>query len=173
MGLKINFRAGENTGQGNWTPLAEGDYLMEITDVELTTSKSNNQQLQVSMKIMDGVREGDACKDWYSLLPQSGWKLRGLLDALDIDYTVGSQDGDGRDDLEFDAEDLLQRRVEFYVTQRSYEGKTNNDFKNPKDPDAQAEGGEQQAQGQQQGQQQQQQNTGGGGGARRRPRPQR
>jgi hypothetical protein len=132
--VQINFRAGENTGSG-WEPLPEGTYVFEIQSVNVGNSNAGNPQLEVSMLIMDGPREGETTKTWYSLLPQSGWNLRGLLDALGIDYTVGGADGEGREDLSFDGDHLISRRVEFYVAQRSWNNKINNDFKNPRDPE--------------------------------------
>lgn len=165
--VQINFNAGENTGQGTWTPLPEGDYEVEIEDVEVTTSGSGNPQLQLSYKLMDGPREGGTAKDWYSLLPQSGWRLRGLLDALGIEYTAGGKDGDGRDAISFEGDDLIGRRVLYFVAQREYNGKVNNDFKNPRDPDA---GGDQ---AQAQPAQQQQQQAAPSNARGRRPRPSR
>jgi hypothetical protein len=137
--VQINFRAGENTGSG-WEPLPEGTCIFEIQSVEVGASNAGNPQLEVSMLICDGPREGGTTKTWYSLLPQSGWNLRGLLDALGIEYVVGAADGEGREDLSFDGDHLIGRRVEFYVAQRSWNGKINNDFKNPRDPEYVEEG---------------------------------
>jgi hypothetical protein len=68
-------------------------------------------------------------------VPTAGWNLRGLLDALGIEYTSKGQDGEGRDNIVFDGDDLVGRTVEYYVKQREYNGRINNDFVNPRDPD--------------------------------------
>lgn len=168
----INFVAGENTG-GSWEPLPEGNQTFGVESVEVTVSKKGNQQIEISMKILDGDRAGKTAKNWYSLTPQAGWNLRGLLDALGIEYSVNGQDGEGRDDLVFDTDDLIGRRVEYYVKQRSYEGRMNNDFTNPKDPDytEEEDAGKQQAAPPKPAPAPAPQANGNGG--RRRPRPSR
>ena len=107
--VQINFNAGENTG-GSWEPLPEGNQVFEIQSLDIGTSKAGNQQIELSMLIVGGSRDGGTTKNWYSLMPKAGWNLRGLLDALGIEYTIGGQDSDGRDDLAFDGDELIGRR---------------------------------------------------------------
>lgn len=133
--VQINFQAGENTGGGAFEPLPEGTGLFEIESYEVGSSKNEKPQLELSLKILDGPREGGTCKNWYSLVPTAGWNLRGLLDALGIEYESEGQDKEGRDDIVFDGDDLVGRQVEYYVKQREYNGRINNDFVNPRDPD--------------------------------------
>ena len=126
---QIRFSAGEDTG-GGWTPLPEGTYDFRIIEAEQGVSSNKNPQLRVKLEVLDGPRSGDKTNTWYSLLPQSGWKLRRLIDALEIDYQVEGKDADGNELISFDDEELVQRCVRMDVKQREYNGKTVNDFLN-------------------------------------------
>jgi hypothetical protein len=173
--VQIRFSAGENTG-GQWTPLPEGTYDFRIIEVEQGNSSNGNPQLRTKLEILDGPRAGDKPNTWYSLLPQSGWKLRGLVEALDLDYQIEGQDADGNDLIVFDADELLHRCVRMDVRQREYNGKTTNDFINeaPSEYDTVAEadaGAQEEAPQDPPPQQQTQQAQGGNARGRRRPRP--
>ena len=118
-------------GEG-FTPLPEGTYDCRIDEVESTTSSKGNPQLQVSLTVVDGPYADRKPKTWYSLLPQSVWRVGQLTDALDIEqHETGQQDADGNPIMSFDTDELLGRIVSFEVTQRSYNGRINNDFGNP------------------------------------------
>lgn len=124
MGRRIKFNAKQG---GGYVPLPEGTYDLELLDVEQTTSKNDNPQLKVSATVADGPSAGKKVTIWYSLVPQAGWKLRNLLDALLVEYDA-EEDEDGGDAIEFDPEDLVGRVASFSVTQREYNGRVNNDF---------------------------------------------
>jgi hypothetical protein len=78
---------------------------------------------------MDGEYAGKRATVWYSLLPNSTWKLDRLIDALRIKRQPTGEFGpDGKEILAFDPDDLIERVVRYTVKQREYQGKVNNDF---------------------------------------------
>lgn len=136
----INYTKG-NEG-GGWVPLPEGTYDVKILEVKQGTSKSGNPQLSVKGEVMDGPHAGKTVTIWYSLTPQSTWKLDALLDALQIPRVeTGEYHADGQPIMGFDDDALLNRCVRYDVKQREYQGKVNNDFakERPSPFDASAE----------------------------------
>lgn len=123
----INYTKG-NEG-GGWVPLPEGTYDVKILEVKQGVSKSNNPQLSLKGEVMDGPSAGKTVTIWYSLTPQSTWKLDALLEALAIKRVeTGEYHPDGQPIMGFDDDDLLHRVVRYDVKQREYQGKVNNDF---------------------------------------------
>lgn len=101
---RIVFKKPES---GGYTPLPEGLYHWEIKDSKQTTSGKGNPQLEISCECIEPSQyAGRGTKMWYSLLPQSAWKLKGLLDATDTDYEEGTGEG-GEEMLAFDDENLI------------------------------------------------------------------
>jgi len=125
---RIPYSAGEG---GSFQPLPEGTYDFRINETILGNSRAGNPQLQLKMEVLDGPHTSKKVSCWYSLLPQSGWKIDALLEALKIEREdTGQVDDKGNPILAFDDEWLLDRCVTFDVSQREYNGKTNNDFQN-------------------------------------------
>jgi hypothetical protein len=125
---KIMYTKG-NDG-GGWVALPEGTYDVRITSVEQGASKAGNPQLTVKGEVMDGPSSGKNVTIWYSLLPQSTWKLDALLNALSIPREeTGEYHDDGTPVMTFDSDALASRVVRYNVTQRDYNGKTQNDYK--------------------------------------------
>lgn len=144
---KIPYSAGD---AGSFQPLPEGTYDFRINETVVGNSRAGNPQLQLKMEVLDGPHTGKKVSCWYSLLPQSGWKLDALLKALHIDREdTGQVDGSGNPILEFDDEWLINRCVQFDVTQREFNGKVNNDFQNERASQFDAESADDQDQAEQ------------------------
>lgn len=139
----IEFEGGEG---GSWQPLPAGTYEFLIQAVEQKTSKAGNAQLQVSLTVEGGEYNQKKCNDFFSLLPQAGWKLRNLLQAVaegkyeEID--TGKKDGEGKPlfKLSFDTEDLIGKTfcADVTIEPAKDTGKLNNRFNNYRDPNAEA-----------------------------------
>lgn len=126
---RIPYSAGD--GGNTYQPLPQGTYDFRINEVVQGTSRNGNQQLQLKMEIIDGPYTGKKVSNWYSLLPQSTWKLDALLEALGIEREdTGQVDANGKPIRVFDDEWLIGRCIQYDVKQREYNGKTNNDFQN-------------------------------------------
>lgn len=130
----INYAKGQQSSAqgGGWQPLPEGLYDVKILAAEQGTSKAGNPQIRVSGEVLDGTYAGRTVNVWYSLLPQSTWKLDALLNALDVDRVdTGDFYPDGSPILAFDPDHLVGRAVRYTVRQREYpagSGKLTNDF---------------------------------------------
>jgi len=142
MAMITYTKGSDNGGGGGWQPLPEGVYDLLIKSAEQKTSSKGNQQIQVVCEVMDGEYAGKRATVWYSLLPNSTWKLDRLIDTLGIKRQPTGEFGpDGKEILAFDPDDLIERVVRYTVKQREYQGKVNNDFaderKSPLDEPAQ------------------------------------
>lgn len=125
----ISYTKGSDNGGGGWQPLPEGTYDLSIRSAEAKTSKAGNPQIQLTCEVADGEYAGKRATVWYSLLPNSTWKLDRLIDALGIGrQPTGEFDAAGKEILAFDVDHLVGRVVRYNVKQREYQGKVNNDF---------------------------------------------
>ena len=119
-----------STGEGQYKPLPDGSYDIQITNAEQTTSKKGNDQLKVSAVVSGGSYDGKKVTLFYSMLPQSGFKLEKLLDAAGVDYEVfdiDTTDGAPGKGFRLDTDNLIGTYVRFNdVTQSTWEGKVNN-----------------------------------------------
>lgn len=137
---RVRYSAGDGN---NYQPLPEGTYDFRIEEVVQGNSKNGNPQLQLKMEVIDGPYTGKKISNWYSLLPQSGWKLDALLDALEIEKEdTGEVDENGKPVLDFDTDWLIGRCVAYDVKHREWNGKINNDFQNEAMSAFDAEAGE-------------------------------
>lgn len=118
--------------------LPEGDYLLEVEDVEQKTSdNSGNDYLALTFKVAEGKFKGK--KVWHncSLQPQALFNLRGVLEALGFEVPQGS--------MELDPADLIGEKCGAAVAHEVYEGKKKAravEFFSPDELDGDAEGDE-------------------------------
>jgi hypothetical protein len=71
-------------------PVTEGRYTVTVEKAELTTAKSGNPTINVTFKIEDGPFAGRFLWDNFTLVQNSFWKLKGLLEAAKSDLTQES-----------------------------------------------------------------------------------
>ena len=68
------------TGVQSTNLIPEGTHIVRITSAEFKKASTGSDQLQLTFENSDGaVRSA-----WYSLVPQALWKLKGVLEALNI-----------------------------------------------------------------------------------------
>lgn len=129
----VEFKAKEGKG---WQPLPQGSYVLQITSVDPSkVSKANNPQMMVEAQVADGEHVGKKCTLWYPLDGAAAWRTRNLLEGTGIDFEEldsGEVDEEGKKicGYSFDTDDLPGATFLCDVTQRTYEGKVNNDYAN-------------------------------------------
>lgn len=132
---KISFK-GSEAGEG-WSPLPQGDYVLQVEDVAETMSSNNNEQLKVSCIVVEGNNEGQKCTLWFPLMAKAGFRLRGFVEAAIPDKCEISETdeeterGDKLAEIDFDTDDLIGAQVLCTATIRNdNNGNPQNDFKN-------------------------------------------
>ena len=96
--------------------LPEGDYLLEVDEIEQKTSdNSGADYLSFTFVVAEGEYKGK--KVWHncSLQPQALFNLRGVLEALGYDVPQGV--------MELDPDDLIGEQCGASVVLETYEGK--------------------------------------------------
>jgi hypothetical protein len=116
-----------NTSQGGGFETYEaGTYTLKIESVTQGTSKAGNPQLTVKCTFVGGRYDGKTITVWYSLTPQSFWKIQLLIEATACNHTVVGEDAQGQPIIEFDEQDLVGLIFDADVTIEDYQGKKNN-----------------------------------------------
>lgn len=111
-GIKVDFSDTESQGV-----VDEGDYVIEVTEVEQKTSdNSGADYLAWEFKIDGGDFDGRKLFHNTSLQPQALFNLRGLLEALGTEVPQGV--------MEFDPADMIGEKCGCTVAHEKYEGKT-------------------------------------------------
>ena len=122
----INYNQGKGSG---FKALPEGHYEIRIDDVQQGASSKGNPQLEFSMTIVDGEYTDRHPKMWKSLMPNAVWSLEALAEVCGITpQETGEHDDEGNPEMALDEQEFIGRVVTFKVTQREYQGRTNNDF---------------------------------------------
>lgn len=100
--------------EGKKGTLPEGEYLVEVTEVN---EKEGNAGNYLEWVLTVASKEGKGAKLFHitSLAPQALWNLRGVLEALGIDPPD--------DETEMDHDDLVGNIMNVLVEHEKYEGK--------------------------------------------------
>lgn len=110
-GISVDFTDVET--QAN---LEEGDYLLEVDEVEQKESDTSGKDyLSFTFKVAEGEFEGKKVYHNCSLQPQALFNLRGVLEALGIDVPSGP--------MELDPADLIGETCGATIGLETYEGK--------------------------------------------------
>ena len=119
---KINFRAADTA----FKPAENGSYLVEVEKMQLKKSSAGNDMIEAEFKILTPMPEGYGTKlfDNFSLLPQSGWKLKNFMEAAEVPYTVIALQEKGSFDVSFDTDDTIGARLIVRVEQETFQSKT-------------------------------------------------
>jgi len=125
---QINF---SNSADNSFSPLPEGTADFEILKVEQGVSKKGNPQLVIDTEICSGDSEGKKTKMWYSLTPQSTWKLKKLLLATHTPFETAGEQGKGGT-IQFDTDDLVGAifTCDIEISINPENNKPKNDFNN-------------------------------------------
>jgi len=110
-GISVDFSNTETSGV-----LEEGDYLVEVDEVEDKESSTGNPMLVFTFKVTEGEGKGRKLFHNCSLQPQALFNLRAVLEALGNEVPQGV--------LELDPSDLIGQTCGVSVNHEQYEGKT-------------------------------------------------
>lgn len=93
----------------------DGYYPAKIEEVKEGESKAENPMLNLKWRITGGKAKGALVYDHISLTPQALWKLKGLLECLEIEVPDGQ--------LDLDLSELEDAECTIEVTNETFEGK--------------------------------------------------
>lgn len=101
--------------------LPSGNALGVIQAVELGTSQKNNPKLTITWSLPLGEGGGNR-KLWetISLLPESGWKIKKLLEILDVPHVAVNAGTPHAFNVEFDTDDLVGKQTILSVGQETF-----------------------------------------------------
>jgi hypothetical protein len=135
---RVEYNSKEDKGYRVLAP--QPGALLKIVEIEEGVSKAKQApQLVVKFNVLGGVNEGANFSQFYSLLPQAAFKINQLCDACAVEVGM-TETGDVDEKGEplfacgFDTDDLLGQEFIGDITQREYEGKTQNNLDNPRMP---------------------------------------
>lgn len=111
-GVSVNFSGVESGGR----KCPDGTYQAEITSAEVEESKAGNPMIVVKWKISEGKFSGTTIYDQLSLVPQALWKMKTLLEALEIEPQ--EEDVEASDY----ASEMVEKTATIIVTNETYEG---------------------------------------------------
>jgi hypothetical protein len=106
--ISVDFEGVESGGFN----LADGTYVAEIASAEEKESSEGNPMLLIKWKVKG---KNVTLFDNISLLPQALWRLKTMLEAIDIEVPDSAMD--------VDLDDLESQSCKLEVTNETYEGK--------------------------------------------------
>ena len=111
--------------------IPEGEYVVSVNDASIESSSKGNDYIKFEFEVIEGSHKGAKLYHNCSLLPQSLFNLKNVLEALGFDIPTKAFD--------LDLSDLLGLECEVEVGHETYEGKKKArilEFINPEDSDA-------------------------------------
>lgn len=111
MAVNVDF-TGVEGGRRN---CQDGEYILEVIEIEEKKSGEGNPYLAWKWKIAEGEHKGVTVYDNTSLQPQALWRLKGLLECLGVD-TSGK--------LKMDPKRYLKKKLKAQLLNETYQGKT-------------------------------------------------
>lgn len=128
--VSVDFTDVESGGGGG-LKIPEGSYQMEVAEVSQETSSNDNEMFKWVFKGTEGKAKGKTFWFYTPLNDESLWKLRGLLEAMDVEVPDGPMD--------IDLEEMVGLGVIGIVTDETYQGKISSkmtDFERAEGEDA-------------------------------------
>lgn len=113
-GVEVDM-SGVESGGGR--PCRDGRWKAYPTSCELVESSAGNDMLKFRWKITSGPDKGATVWDNASLVPQALWRLKTLMETMDIEVPDGVMDLDPDDFVGEDHEIVIE------VTNEKYQGK--------------------------------------------------
>ena len=111
--------------------IPEGEYVVSVNDASIESSSKGNDYIKFEFEVIEGSHKGAKLYHNCSLLPQSLFNLKNVLEALGFEIPTKAFD--------LDLSDLLGLECEVEVGHETYEGKKKArilEFINPEDSDA-------------------------------------
>lgn len=109
--IEVDFEGVEAGGRA----CPDGTYEAEITSAAEEESSAGNAMIVAKWKITSGKGKGAVIWDNISLTPQALWRLKGLLEALEMEVPDGTMD--------LDLDELVGQTSTIEITNETYEGK--------------------------------------------------
>lgn len=110
--------------------IPEGEYVVSVNDASIESSSKGNDYIKFEFEVIEGSHKGAKLYHNCSLLPQSLFNLKNVLEALGFEIPTKAFD--------LDLSDLLGLECEVEVGHETYEGKKKArilEFINPEDSD--------------------------------------
>lgn len=114
--------------------IPEGEYVVSVNDASIESSSKGNDYIKFEFEVIEGSHKGAKLYHNCSLLPQSLFNLKNVLEALGFEIPTKAFD--------LDLSDLLGLECEVEVGHETYEGKKKArilEFINPEDSDVEEE----------------------------------
>lgn len=112
VGISVDFKGVESGGR----VLPDGKYTFVIDEVEEKEgNESGEPYLAFKLKVKDGKHKGAAVWDNASLQPQALWRLKGLLEACNVEVPDG--------EFEIETDDLIGEEFVGTILNETYQGK--------------------------------------------------
>ena len=108
--------------------IPEGEYVVSVNDASIESSSKGNDYIKFEFEVIEGSHKGAKLYHNCSLLPQSLFNLKNVLEALGFEIPTKAFD--------LDLSDLLGLECEVEVGHETYEGKKKArilEFINPED----------------------------------------
>lgn len=110
--IKVNF---DEVASSDFS-IPNGNYVLQVTGVEKKKSESSgNDYLAWEFKITEGKHKGKKVWDNTSLQPQALWRLRGLMEAMQMEIEDG--------EFELDLDDFEGETLGVVIENEKYNGK--------------------------------------------------
>ena len=110
--ISVDF---EGVESGGGRPVPDGNYNAFISKITEEESGDGNPYLHAVWKVQGGKANGATIHDNISLLPQSLWRLRTILECIGYEVEDGPMD--------IDPADILEEECGIEVTNEEWEGK--------------------------------------------------
>lgn len=122
MSTKVRLPRGTNT-PGDYQPLPEGRYDIEITKIEQKQSRNGNPQVMVSGRVVTaGPYSGHKVTDFFVLTEKAAWRFGNLCEAVMCSGDpTGMYDEKGIELLDYNIDELVGRVYVADVTIEAYE----------------------------------------------------
>lgn len=112
-GIRVDFKGVE----GRRSLIPDGEYSVAVEEITKSTSEAGNDNIEWKFSVVSEDSKLNNAKLWYntSLLPQSLWNLRNLLETLGVEVPDGP--------LDIDFKELVGLEMMAVVEADTYEGK--------------------------------------------------
>jgi hypothetical protein len=109
--LEVDFSGVESGGKA----VPDGAYTVEVAEVTEEESSEGNPYLKWKLKISEGDCKGSVLYDNTSLQPQALWRLKGVLESLDVEVEDSV--------MKLDIGDFVDGTFDVIVVNENYEGR--------------------------------------------------
>ena len=122
MAIRVDF-----TGVKGPAPLDPGEYQARVADVTVSdkAGQSGYHSVILDWQVLDPQRK--VRFDYYSLSPQSLWRLKNVLSTLGVEVPEG--------EFEFEPQDVIGQEATVVLSVEEYNGRENNKVKEVKPAD--------------------------------------